>query len=85
MCFYHGIQPSKHLSDLALKWNRNDQAQQYYIPALMLLLGRRGEKDAYVNDTISTYDPEANEIAAAYKAYIRELDDLICEEHRKPG
>jgi hypothetical protein len=78
---------SRHLTlegalELALKWNRGDQAQQYYTPALMLLLGRRNDKDAYARDVISTYGPEAGEVASVYKQFSRELDAVVAEKLR---
>ena len=68
--------------DVALKWNKNDQAQQYYIPALMLLLGKQSEKDAYVQEVIGGYQPEAGEIASVYRQFIQELDDAAVANRR---
>lgn len=69
--------------DLALRYNREDQAQQYYIPALMLALGLRTDKENYVAETIGRYEPRALELIDSYRNFILNLDMLMPEEFPK--
>ena len=60
--------------NLALKWNKFDQAQQYYIPAMMLILGKRSEQAAYVEEVVSTFDRRAHGAGPIYLNFVQELE-----------
>jgi hypothetical protein len=63
--------------DLALKLNKYDQAQLYYVPALMLLVGSNDDKKIYVCEAVKRFPSEAAGAVEMYLKFIDELDKRL--------
>lgn len=61
--------------DLALKWNKFDQAQLYYIPTLMLLLKLGKEEKIYVREVVDSFPPDVVGVSEMYLRFIEELEN----------
>ena len=69
--------------DLALKWNKFDQAQIYYIPALMLLLGLNEQQKHYVNEVVDSLPTEAEGVVEMYLKYVAHLERALLRRTRR--
>ena len=62
---------------LALARNKFDQAQTYYIPALMKLLNKDADKDSYVRQVVEAFPPEASAVKDFYATYLKNLEEVF--------
>ena len=62
---------------MALKWNKFDQAQTYYIPALMLMLEMREEKESYEAEVMNMLSEDSAEMASLYRSYSDHIEESV--------
>lgn len=62
--------------ELALAFNKKDQAQQYILPIMMTDLGLDEIREEYVSSTLEALKAQSPNLAAQYTKYILNLDKI---------